>query len=406
MLVEDCKVLISDLIIKHCHSNVAHGGCGFTLNEIRGAGYWIVGANSAVKKVISNSVECRRFRGRVGEQKMANLPACRLKEAAPFTHCGVDMFGPFTVKQRRSTVKRYGAMFTCMASRAVHIEVTFSLDTDSFIIALRRLVPRRGNIRSICSDNGSNFIGAEQELKKAYMEMDDRKIQSFLLEQGGDWIRWHKNPPLASHMGGVWEQQIRSARAILGSLLKTHGECLDDESLLTVMTEVEGILNSRPLTVEVLNDPTSLQPLSPANILIMKSKVVSPPPGEFSKPDIYSRKCWRRIQHIANEFWSRWKKEYQQSLQECQKWQGKRRNFKIGDIVVVYQNNVSRNHWPMARIIDVNSDKKGLVHSVLLRMGERSGNENSKRELEQPIDKIVLIMGSDEVLFPTKKAMC
>ena len=270
MLVEDCKVLISDLIIKHCHSNVAHGGCGFTLNEIRGAGYWIVGANSAVKKVISNSVECRRFRGRVGEQKMANLPACRLKEAAPFTHCGVDMFGPFTVKQRRSTVKRYGAMFTCMASRAVHTEVTFSLDTDSFILGLRRLVAWRKNIRSIYSDNESNFIGAEQELKKAYMEMDDRKIQSFLLEQGGDWIRWHKNPPLASHMGGVWEQQIRSARAILGSLLKTHGECLDDESLLTVMTEVEHILNSRPLIVEVLNDPASLQPLSPVNILTMK----------------------------------------------------------------------------------------------------------------------------------------
>ena len=179
----------------------------------------------------------------------------------------------------------------------------------------------RGNIRSIYSDNGSNFIGAEQELKKAYMEMDDRKIQSFLLEQGGDWIRWHnKNPPLAIHMGGVWERQIRSARAILGSLLKTHGECLENESLLNVMTEVEGNLNSRPLTVEALNDLTSLQPLSPANILIMKSKVVSPPPGEFSKPDIYSRKRWRRIQHIANEFWSLWKKEYLQSLQERQKW--------------------------------------------------------------------------------------
>ena len=133
----------------------------------------------------------------------------------------VYMFGSFTLKQR-ITVKRYGAMFTCMASRAVHIEVTFSLDTDSFILALQRLVAWQGNIRSIYSDNGSNFTGAEQELKKAYMEMDDRKTQSFLLEQGGDWIRWHKNPPLASHMGGVWEQQIRSARAILGTLLKTR----------------------------------------------------------------------------------------------------------------------------------------------------------------------------------------
>ena len=163
------------------------------------------------------------------------------------------------------------------------------------------------------------------------------------------------------------------------------------------MTEVEGILNSKPLTVEVLNDPTSLQPLSPVNTLTMKSKVFSPPPGEFSKPDICCRKWWGCIQHIANEFWSRWKKQYLQSLQECQKWEGKRRNFKIGHIVVVDQNIVSRNHWPMARITDVNSDKKGLVHSVLLCMGEQSGNENSKWELERPIDKIMLIMGNDEV---------
>ena len=233
---DDCKhpILLPrkgkvwDLIIKHWHSKVAHGGSGFTLNEIQGAGYWIVGANSAVKKVTSNRIEYRRFRGRVGEQKMANPPACRSKEAAPFTHCRVDMFGPFTVKQRRSTVKQYVAMFKCMTSRAVHTEVTFSLDTDSFILALRRLVARQGNITSICSDNGSNFIGVEQELKKAYMAMDDKKIKPFLLEQGGDWIRWHKNPPFASHMGGVWERQICSARAILGSLLKTHGECLDD----------------------------------------------------------------------------------------------------------------------------------------------------------------------------------
>ena len=147
------KGKVSELIIKHWHSKVAHGGSGFTLNEIQGAGYWIVSVNSAVKKVISNHIEYRRFRGRVGEQKMAN-----------FNHCRVEMFGPFTVKQRRSTVKQYVAMFTCMTSRAVHTEVTFSLDTDSFILALRRLVARQGNIRSICSDNGSNFMNSKKHI--------------------------------------------------------------------------------------------------------------------------------------------------------------------------------------------------------------------------------------------------
>ena len=88
------------------------------------------------------------------------------------------------------------------------------------------------------------------------------------------------------------------------------------------------------------------------------------------------------------------------------KMEGKRRNFKIRDIVVVYQNNVSRNHWPIAKKIDVHNNKKGLVHSVLIHTGEQSGSENSKHELERPTDKIVLILGSDEVQFPTKKAMC
>ena len=156
--------------------------------------------NSAVKNIIYNCVECRTYRGRLGEQKMADLPFCRLNENAPFTHCGIDMFGRFVVKQRKSEVKRYGAMFTCMASRAIHIEVTFNLDTSSFILALRRLVARRGNVRSVYSNNGSNFIGAERELKKAYSEMNDDKIQSFMEGTGGDWINGTK--PL--HFQATW----------------------------------------------------------------------------------------------------------------------------------------------------------------------------------------------------------
>ena len=119
---------------------------------------------------------------------------------------------------------------------------------------------------------------------------------------GGDLVRWIRNPPAASHIGGVWERQIRSARATLSSLLSTHGKSLDEESLLTLVAETEGILNSRPLTVETISDPTSDLPLAPSNILTMKSKVVMPPPGDFSRPGLYCRKRWRRVQHIANEF--------------------------------------------------------------------------------------------------------
>ena len=101
------------------------------------------------------------------------------------------------------------------------------------------------------------------------------------------------------------------------------------------MVEMEGILNSRPLTVGTISDPTSELPLSPANILTMKSKVVMPPSGEFSKPDLFCRKKWRRIKHVINEFWSRWRKEFLQLLQERKKWQDKKQSFQNGDIVLL-----------------------------------------------------------------------
>ena len=112
--------------------------------------------------------------------------------------------------------------------------------------------------------------------------MDDYKIQSFMHNLGGDWIRWHKNPPLLCHMGDLWERQIRSARAILLTLLKTNGQNLDDKSL-----------NSRPLTVEIFRHLTSFQ--QSFRLLPMNYKVVSPPPGKFLKPDVYSNIHWRRL---------------------------------------------------------------------------------------------------------------
>ena len=98
------------------------------------------------------------------------------------------MFSPFEIKERLNTLKRYGALFTCLASRTIHIEMTMSMDTDSFILALRRFIARRGNIRSIRWDNGSNFVGAENKLEKCMNEMDNKKIGDFLLEKRADWI--------------------------------------------------------------------------------------------------------------------------------------------------------------------------------------------------------------------------
>ena len=121
---------ISLLIVRDCHKRVAHGGRGATLQEIRNSGIWIINCNRLVRHVIYNCVKCRSMRGRFGQQIIADLPKDQVKEAPPFTYCSVDLFGPFFVKERRSEMKRHEALFTCLASRAVHIEVVASMETD------------------------------------------------------------------------------------------------------------------------------------------------------------------------------------------------------------------------------------------------------------------------------------
>ncbi|XP_044182748.1 uncharacterized protein LOC122963378 [Acropora millepora] len=244
------KSFVVDLIIRDAHKKAAQAGRGITLSALRNQ-YWIANANSVVRHLISKCVVCRRLRSPVGEQKMADLPKERLMPAPPFTYCGVDYFGPFRIKEGRKELKRYGVLFTCLSSRAVHIEAANSLETNSFLNALRRFIARRGPVREIRSDRGTNIVGAQKELKKALDEMDHSIIQESLCrEYKADWvIQWQQNPPAASHMGGIWERQVRSVRSILSAVLREHGRALDEESFSILLTEVKCIINSRPLTV-------------------------------------------------------------------------------------------------------------------------------------------------------------
>lgn len=390
---------ITMLIAKHFHQRASHQGKGITLNEVRSNGFWIINGSSLVASLISSCVKCQRLRGAVQEQRMSDLPEDRLESTPPFTYCAVDYFGPFVVKEGRKELKRYGVLFTCMASRAIHLEIANSLETDSFINALRRFISRRGPIRQLRSDQGTNFVGARRELKEALAEMDQQKIKTKLLEEQCDWFSFKMNVPAASHMGGVWERQIRSVRNVLSSLLQDNGRQLDDESLRTLMCEAEAIVNSRPLTVNQLADPDSPTPLTPNHLLTMKSKVILSPPGVFQAADIYSRKRWKRVQHLANEFWTRWRKEFLLSLQQRQKWTRTRRNLCIDDVVMLKDENLPRSVWQLARVSALYPSSDGQVRKVqvaladscLDNMGKRV---NAVRYLERPVQKLVLLMAA------------
>lgn len=367
---------VSNLILRHIHQQLGHAGRNHMLSVLRKR-YWITNANSACRKIISECVICKRYRGRPSQQKMADMPEERIcSELPPFTNVGVDYFGPFEVKRGRAMVKRYGVIFTCMASRAVHLEVAHSMTTDSCINAIRRFICRRGQVRQMRSDNGTNFIGAERELREAIAAIDHHHIHKVLLPKEIDWIF---NPPAASHHGGVWERLIRMVRKVLFSVLQQ--QTLDDESLHTILCEVEAILNGRPIT-RVSNDANDLEALTPNHILLLKGRPVIAP-GEFQDGDLYIRKRWRQVQYLADLFWKRWTREYLPLLQERQKWTKPRRSFVVGDIVVVIDHAAPRGSWILGKVTKTYPDKHGLVRAVLLK--------TKNGQMERPISKIFLL---------------
>ena len=246
-----------ETLVRHVHERTAHSGRGYALAELHRK-YWIVGATSLVKKVIRRCVTCQRRDAQPCQQMEADLPLDRVTPHEPvFTSVGVDYFGPFAVKRGQGREKRYGCIFTCLTTRAVHIETADTLDTDSFINCLYRFMARRGEPRLLRSDNGTNFVPAERELRKEMEAWNNDRIQEAMSQRG---IRWLFNPPAASHMGGVWERQIRSVRRILFAIMTE--QVPTSEMLTTLLVVAEGIINYRPLT-PASDDPNDLEPLTP-----------------------------------------------------------------------------------------------------------------------------------------------
>ncbi|XP_034081069.1 uncharacterized protein LOC117552007 [Gymnodraco acuticeps] len=368
---------ISKLILSHIHNQVGHSGRGHMLSKLHQR-YWLSAANSSARRIIKNCVFCRRLQARAGEQKMADLPLDRITpDLPPFTHVGIDYFGPIEVKRGRAHVKRWGVIFTCLVSHAVHLEAASHLDTAACINALRRFICRRGTIKSIRTDRGTNFIGTQKELEESVKQLDNNKIKQTLLKEGIDWTF---NPPSGAHHGGVWERLIRLVKKILHSVLKE--QTLDDDVLHTALCEVEAIMNDRPITT-VTNDPNDLEPLTPNHLLQLRTNPILPP-GLFQREDLYSQRRWKQVQYLADLFWKRWTREYLPLMQERHKWNTIKRNFTPGDLVVIIDENAPRNTWLLGRVVKTLPGSKGLVRSVLVK--------TKTSTIERPITKLCLLL--------------
>ena len=367
------KSPIAKLILKEAH-DTAHCGREWVLALSRKR-YWVTRARKIVDQLIKDCVICRRLYGKPMEQVMAPLPEERVTSSTyPFLHVGTDIFGPYLVKNRRSEEKRYGCLYTCMKTRAVHIEMISSLQTDSFLNGLMRFVSLRGAPKKIWSDCGTNLVGAKNELQKSMRDIDQNQVNNYCRMKD---IQWHFNPPGEAHQGGIWERVVKTVKRAMNALLRDTPR-LNDEILSTVFAEIANLVNSRPI-VKSSDDPQD-PVLTPNHLLLMRHGALSPP-GSFTTADVYKRR-WRHCQHIVSQFWKRWLACYIPELQRRSKWLVPHRNIAVGDVVLI-NNKTPRGLWPLAVVTKISVGRDGHVRSATLRT--KSG------VLVRPITTLVLL---------------
>ena len=346
-------------IIRDYHAR-AHTGWEWTLSLIREK-FWIVRGRAAVRRLLRACVKCKRLFAKPIPQIMADLPKERVTpNLPPFTNVGVDAFGPYQVRNYRSVHKRYGLVFTCMSTRAIHLELVQSMEAESFLNAFRRFVARRGLPKKVFSDNGTNFVKGEHDLRKAFLGHCKTILSLYGVDRG---IEWSFIPPLAPHMGGTWERMVGIVKKILKGVLSCAVR-LSDEVLMTLLCEVENIVNNRPLT-KLSEDPNDLTPLTPNHLLLLRSGDRLPP-GTGVASDAY-RSRWKHVQHLADNFWQRWVKEYLPCLQRRSKWTKETGDISVGDMVLVVESNLPRNVWPLAIVTDIFTGRDGHVRSCLVK---------------------------------------
>ena len=351
--------------MKHHHEAGKHtAGRNQTLAALSQR-FWILSALEEIRECENECYECRRRKTKAGNQIMAPLPSIRLKmPLKAFARTAVDYGGPFLTIQGRGKqrAKRYLCRFTCLMSRAVHLEVAFGLDTDSFLNALYWMTNRRGLPQEMISDNGTNFVGANRELCELVKSLDKDKIKRSAANKG---IKWHFNPPLAPHFGGVHETMIKAAKRAIYVILGNAD--VSDEELITAFTGAEALINSRPLTYQSAS-PEDDVPLTPNHFL--HGQIGGQfAPESIDETDFNPRKRWRRIQELVRHFWHHWLKEWLPGLSPRGKWFIPKRDFKKGDVVLVISPETPRGHWPLGKVVDTYPGKDGHVRVAKVQVG-------------------------------------
>ena len=356
------------LLIRLHHIKTLHGAQNIVMNQLLRK-YWIVNLRALTRKVANECTACKRRAPQPFRPPMAPLPPVRLgptHDNSPFSNIGLDMAGPFAVKNSplEATKKRYFIIFTCLATRAVHLEPLLSASAHSHLCAFERFITRRradGTLASVYADQGSNIRAAPPELQGLLTPKVGQR-----LEDKFPPTQWHFNPPSGSHFGGAFERLVAAVKRGLYHALPADLPTTDEE-FMTTLVVVEGILNSRPLSF-ITADSGGPLPLTPADALGLPPyrMVAREPKGGWN-----DKRPWHKHQARLDAFWKRFKDEIIPYMQTTSKWHAPDRSPKVGDVVTLLDDQC-RGRWPIARIISTRPSADGVVRRVTLQLANGS----------------------------------
>ncbi len=373
------------LLVDSTHRKLLHAGPEHVLSYLMRK-YWLIQGRRQGRHTSTSCMVCRRQKALPLLQKMSPLPLVRFpdEEAGVFDRCGIDMAGPFFVRNPpdRLIYKRYFAIFMCLLSRAVHLEPLQSANTASFMAALERFGARRQGIPSyIICDNGSNILATSKELR-TLMRTSSHRQQ---VQERYSNTHWEFIPPTGSHFGGIYERLVAAVKKALAAALPPE-DPTTDEFFHTNLVVVEGILNSRPLTY-VSQDPQDPRPLTPADALgAGPYRMMARAPEEWDL-----RKQWHANQTRLDIFWRRLCKEVIPFMQLTSKWHKETRKPKVGDVVTMLDDQC-RGKWPLAVITQLETSSDGLVRAVTIRYRAGGRNITARR----PLSSLCLLLPSEQ----------
>ena len=400
---------LTTLITQYAHERTMHGGVKDTLTEIRSK-YWIVKGRQFVRKIIYKCVTCRKVEGpKYRNVPPPPLPEFRVKEAPPFAYCGVDFAGPLYIRvdEEPESRKVWICLYTCCVTRAVHLELLPDMSAQTFLRSFKRFTARRGTPLKMISDNAKTFISAAQTIEDMLASSEVQQYVTCLR------VKWSFTLEKAPWWGGFYERMIQSMKRCLK---KTIGKAkLTHDELSTALTEVEAILNSRPLSYISSDDLE--EPLTPSHMLTGR-RILSLPDGastvsegdidfEVNPQEFHARV--RNLNDALDQFWDRWRNEYLLQLRERYpptNSTGLPRSPIPGEVVLIHDEHHPRTMWRLARVCEVITSSDGEIRGASLVVSTNGKLSTLRRPLSclYPLEAEPSISSQDKT--PTTDEEC